>query len=232
MKNLLKKILLVLSSVFVVLSSSLALPATARAQTWYNQSFPEWYLKVYDENSSPPNEIFGERYTAAQVDWIFSSLISKIINIAVLGHTEVVVCIFNGPPTCIADAIQSGIKDITDFFGLSSNNTPGTFLAFIGSNPVSGVVYTKNLLNKFHIVSPVYAQGIGFNAANSIMELWKVTRNISYMLLVLIVIVMAFMIMFRVKISPQVIISVQSALPKLIIAVILITFSYAIAGFQ
>jgi len=232
MKNLLKKILLVLSSVFIVLSSSLALPAAAHAQsTWYNQPFPEWYLKVYDENSSPPNEIFGERYTAAQVDWIFSSLISKIINIAVLGHTEVVVCIFNGPPTCIADAIQSGIKDITDFFGLSSNNTPGTFLAFIGSNPVSGVVYTKNLLNKFHIVSPVYAQGIGFNAANSIMELWKVTRNISYMLLVLVVIVMAFMIMFRVKISPQVIISVQSALPKLIIAVILITFSYAIAGF-
>jgi len=36
--------------------------------------------------------------------------------------------------------------------------------------------------------------------------------------------------MFRVKISPQTIITVQSALPKIIIALILISFSYAIAG--
>jgi hypothetical protein len=38
--------------------------------------------------------------------------------------------------------------------------------------------------------------------------------------------------MFRVKLSPQVVISVQSALPKLIIALILVTFSFAIAGFM
>jgi hypothetical protein len=42
---------------------------------------------------------------------------------------------------------------------------------------------------------------------------------------------MAFMIMFRVKISPQAVITVQSALPKMIIALLAITFSYAIAGF-
>src|SRR5258708_14361646 len=39
------------------------------------------------------------------------------------------------------------------------------------------------------------------------------------------------MIMFRVKISPQVVVSVQSALPKIAIALVLVTFSYAIAGF-
>lgn len=38
------------------------------------------------------------------------------------------------------------------------------------------------------------------------------------------------MIMFRVKISPQTIITVQSALPKIALALILITFSYPIAG--
>jgi len=42
---------------------------------------------------------------------------------------------------------------------------------------------------------------------------------------------MAFMIMFRVRISPQTVITVQSALPKIIFTLILITFSYAIAGF-
>ena len=39
------------------------------------------------------------------------------------------------------------------------------------------------------------------------------------------------MIMFRVKVSPQVVITVQSTLPKLVLTIILVTFSYAIAGF-
>jgi hypothetical protein len=237
MKKLLKKISLFFLSFLVLISSYLTILApSAHAQsTWYNQNPLEWYLKVYDPSISPTNEIFGERYTAAQVQWIQWSLISQVINIPLLGHTEVLVCILNGPLTCATDTFKSlfdgASKDITDFFSLSSNNTAGSFLAVVGSSPVSGIAYTKNLLNKLRIVSPVYAQGAGYNAARSVMELWKVTRNISYMFLVLIVIIMAFMIMFRVKLSPQVIISVQSALPKLIIAVILITFSYAIAGF-
>lgn len=49
--------------------------------------------------------------------------------------------------------------------------------------------------------------------------------------MVVVIIAMAFMIMFRVKISPQLVISVQSALPRVVSALVLITFSYAIAGF-
>jgi hypothetical protein len=40
------------------------------------------------------------------------------------------------------------------------------------------------------------------------------------------------MIMFRMKTSPQTAISVQSAIPKVFISIILIAFSYAIAGFM
>jgi hypothetical protein len=53
----------------------------------------------------------------------------------------------------------------------------------------------------------------------------------AYALSVLVVIVFSFMIMFRVKLSPQLVISVQSALPKIVGALVLATFSYAIAGF-
>jgi hypothetical protein len=37
--------------------------------------------------------------------------------------------------------------------------------------------------------------------------------------------------MFRIKISPQAVVTIETALPKLIIALLLITFSYAIIGF-
>jgi hypothetical protein len=61
--------------------------------------------------------------------------------------------------------------------------------------------------------------------------MWTASRDIAFGLFVIVAIVFAFMIMFRVKLSPQTVISVQSALPKIIIALILVTFSYAIAGF-
>jgi hypothetical protein len=53
----------------------------------------------------------------------------------------------------------------------------------------------------------------------------------TYFFLILAIVAMAFMVMFRVRISPQTVITVQSALPKIIVALLLITFSYAIAGF-
>jgi hypothetical protein len=61
--------------------------------------------------------------------------------------------------------------------------------------------------------------------------MWRASRDISYGLFVLVALILAFMIMFRVKIAPQIVISAQTALPKIFIAVVLVTFSYAIAGF-
>src|SRR5260221_3702195 len=45
--------------------------------TWYDQNFHDWSNKVFDPNNS--NEIFGERYTYAQVNWIINSLIAIVI---------------------------------------------------------------------------------------------------------------------------------------------------------
>ena len=68
--NKFKKLVLILMSSLLVLSSSFLVPAIAMAEdapsTWYNQGFTDWYAKVYGDES-PPSEIFGERYTAARV---------------------------------------------------------------------------------------------------------------------------------------------------------------------
>ena len=39
------------------------------------------------------------------------------------------------------------------------------------------------------------------------------------------------MIMFRMKINPQTVINIENALPRIVVAMLLITFSFAIAGF-
>lgn len=77
-----------------------------------------------------------------------------------------------------------------------------------------------------------YAQGIGFAGFANLLPIWKIFRNVSYVLLSLVMIVIGFMIMFRKKIDPKTVISVQNALPRIIITLLLITFSYAIVGFM
>lgn len=80
---------------------------------------------------------------------------------------------------------------------------------------------------------PAYAQnGVGFTGLQPILGIWKQFRNIAYVLLALAMIVVGFMIMFRRKIDPQTVVTVQNALPRIITTLIFITFSYAIAGFM
>ena len=76
------------------------------------------------------------------------------------------------------------------------------------------------------------AQGIGFTGLSPLLGIWKAFRNISYAILAVIMVVIGFMVMFRQKIDPKTVVTVQNALPKIVLALLLITFSYAIAAFM
>jgi len=110
----------------------------------------------------------------------------------------------------------------------------GTLIAGIYANPpASGVKQLAKATEKLGITRPAYAQdqGRGFETMDTVMPIWKAFRNISYLFFVLILVFMGFAIMFRIKTSPQTVITIQSALPRIVLALILITFSYAIVGF-
>jgi len=246
MKKLLKKISLFFLSFLVLISSYLTILApSANAQsTWYSQNPFEWYIKVFDEETSPPNEIFGERYTAAQVQWIIWSLFSipiRLVEASPVVSERSIMCLFKRLGTntvdisdCIGGLLDTSTKILNFIFPKvqASNNKSVVALVFNDTkrNP-SGINYTKDLIKRFSPVSEVKAQTYGFSGLGWLQKYWKGFRDISYTLLVLVVIIFAFMIMFRVKLNPQTVISVQSALPKIIVALLLITFSYAIAGF-
>jgi len=98
--------------------------------------------------------------------------------------------------------------------------------------PASGIYWAYSGLQNAGFVPKTHAaEGIGFAAIKPFMNIWKVFRDISYMLLVLVLIAIGFMIMFRAKINPQTVISVENSLPKIVVALLLITFSFPIAGF-
>lgn len=242
---LIKKVFIFLNLILLIF---LFLPQKAYSQEWYAPGFREFYLKASDPSN--PEEIFGERYTLAQVNWIFWSIPSFILNMT-LGP-ELGTCVVKSAPSSIADFLNpvdnfleflnNGCPEemISRLMGIlivdASKNSPNdsVFSFFQTPREPSLVFYLSEKFKMFSPIREIYAQdrsaGFGYFALGSIINMWKVTRNIAYSLLAIVIIIMAIMIMLRTKISPQVVISVENSIPKIFLALILITFSYPIAG--
>lgn len=116
--------------------------------------------------------------------------------------------------------------------------------------PISSTHYAKDVLDDFGITKKSYAEnltiaegasqvdrnpgigtGIGFKGLLPILDLWKTFRNFVYLFFVFIFVIIGLGIMFRIKIDPRTVMTLQNQIPKIIIALVLVTFSYAIAGF-
>lgn len=243
--SLLRKIVLSLLSFLILFTSQISYFAPqALAQeeyTWYNQTFTDWYSKVYDQDVSAPTEIFGERYTAAQVQWIIWALISQPLNWLGKDNQQFISCVIDWAGDTGVDLKKCWDPFKTAFEKVYTLLVPWTTekegynnlnnYQVVASNFV-GTKYIANRLSKFSIIPQANAQqeGFGYGALGIIQPLWSVSRNIAYAFLVFFMIIFAFMIMFRIKINPQTVITVQSAIPKIIVAAVLATFSFAIAG--
>lgn len=192
--------------------------------TWYNQGPLDFYQKVFDKSN--PSEIFGERYTYAQVSWITYSLVAVILG-GDIGDT-------------VKNFQQNGSQAPTSY--LQENQKVGGVFGgmmnaisqFYISPPASGTYWLAQEVNKFKIVKTAYAaptNGFGFSSLQVFLPLWTASRNFAYTIMILITLMLAFAIMFRVKLNPQTAITVQNAIPKIAVTLVLITFSYAIVGF-
>lgn len=133
----------------------------------------------------------------------------------------------------------------------------GGLIAFTYNIPASSVYYVRYLADNFGITqnaSAVFVDpdicvdnpslcnensssnwglgtGNGFNGLTPLLGVWTAMRNLVYLLFVLVFIVLGLGIMFRIQIDPRAVLSIQNQLPKVVIALVLVTFSYAIAGF-
>ena len=102
----------------------------------------------------------------------------------------------------------------------------------VDAYPVNLAVYMNDLKRDSIIVpKEAYAatpEEVFFGA--TILGLWKQLRNLSYVFFVLMLVIFGFMVMFRYKIDPQTVITVQAALPRIVINLLLITFSFPIGA--
>ncbi len=145
----------------------------------------------------------------------------------------------------VSSAIANGIilhrtiigTDFTQAMA-SPSWTPGGLIGFTNTTvaslfnpPISGVQYIADSVNTI-LGKPTYAASTGgtFNKLTGILPIWKICRNAVYILFSIVFVVIGLLIMLRIKISPQATISIQNSIPKIIITLILVTFSYAVVG--
>lgn len=110
------------------------------------------------------------------------------------------------------------------------------FLFPIENPPASGLYSTYVAIDNAGIIPSALAQsnqsrGLGFAMIDPISGIWKQFRNISFLLIALYMLAIGFMIMFRMKINAQTVITIENSIPRIILTLILIAFSFAIAGF-
>ncbi len=101
------------------------------------------------------------------------------------------------------------------------------------NNPVSLVQYGKYYAQTHGIIKGAFAQnvtGSGYVALSPVIPLWELFRNIAYLIILVMIVVIGFIIIFGGKYG-QSEITIISSLPKVILALVLITFSYPLAGF-
>ncbi len=102
----------------------------------------------------------------------------------------------------------------------------------LSTPPASGIYYAQRVWHRIN--GTAYASnGVGFGSnLINLLKIWQAFRDFSYALFALVFLGAGLMIMMRMKISQQAVMSIENALPKLVGALVLITFSYAIAGFM
>lgn len=132
----------------------------------------------------------------------------------------------------IGEACSENPKD-------GDKNYDSSILGFLGNSialpytnpPSSGIAWLNDGLQNVGFVPHTYAAGIGFYSISAFSTVWKVFRNITFFVMAIAIVAIGFMIMFRVKIDSQTVINIENSLPRIVITLLLITFSFAIAGF-
>ncbi len=121
----------------------------------------------------------------------------------------------------------------------SVSNEPKGLAGFLSNQigvlytpPASSTHYVNYLADSFGITKTAHAAGTTLDSGGlaPLLPLWKISRDIAYSLLVLVFVLIGVAVMLRVKIDPRTVMSVQNQIPKVIVSILLITFSYAIAG--
>lgn len=209
------KLLGILFAFVLVLTFSKA--TFAQVSPTQNQQAPQYLTP--NTNPDVPQNL--HTWTQSLMIEVVSSMVCQLVGVDPTSQSKE--CLGIDPSTGKLGFVQNGGGVI----GLFGNMISSTFTV-----PVRVGDYIAYTESNFGIAKQANAQvtGIGYNGLIPIQKLWQIFRDIAYLFFVVIFLVVGIAIMLRVKIDPRTVMTIQNQIPKLIIGIVLVTFSYAISG--
>lgn len=170
----------------------------------------------------------------------------QFINLQVINFMHSISCLVVGfspiNQPCvgyISENVQGTVNTIPVLSSVNSSDgvlgitTKGLSLLYT-SPPIRSIDYLGSVWDRLDLfnIKEAHAQvgGSGNAVLYPVLTLWQVSRNIAYIVMIIIFVVIGVMVMMRNRINPQTVVTVQAALPGLVIGLILITFSYFLAS--
>lgn len=185
------------------------------------------FAQVLPANTNPDVPKTLHTHTQTVMIEVMASMICQLTGKNVINRNQ----------TCL------GIDQQTGKIGFAPQTNPGKIGGAIGiaadaiamtyTPPLHTSDYVSYLTQNFGIAKKAYAAntGTGFDGLLPIINLWVAFRNLVYLLFVAVFAVVGFGIMLRINIDPRTVMTIANQLPKIIVAILLVTFSFAISGF-
>jgi hypothetical protein len=213
-------VIFLLASTFYFLSS--ATPTYAVAQTIPAQS--NTTTPVASTNPNVPNNLHN--WTQNVMIEVMSSLTCQLTGIDPINPKQ---------PCLGADQKNGKIGFLPSVKAGGAIGVMDAMITSLYTPPLHTADYFKDLASNFGISKKAYAAqtttGTGFDSLKPLMNIWSTFRNIVYLILVIVFVVIGLAIMLRVKIDPRTVMTIQNQIPKIIVGILAVTFSFAIAGF-
>ncbi len=156
------------------------------------------------------------------------------------------ICQLSGSDPIRKDHKCLGVNPETGKIGFVENGggaigAMGLFISYTFTPPVSSGDYVKYMAGNFGVAKKIYAQspcardannaqGFGYCGISPLLDIWVAMRNIAYLLFVIIFVIIGLAIMLRVHIDPRTVMTIENQIPKIIVGILLVTFSFAISG--
>lgn len=204
-------------------------PSLAQAQNGYTQTSNNPYQNL---NTNPDVPLTQRTAVDSLFINIMASMICQLsgIDVMAIKTNQQAQISSTIPRKCLGLDKTSGKIGYVEN-GEGAIGIMGSSIAMLYQPPAHMSDYTNYLAQGFGLVPKTYAQATGFQSLQPLIGVWSVFRNVTYIFFVLAFVIIGILIMLRVKIDPRTVMSIQNSIPRLVMGILMITFSYAIAGF-
>jgi hypothetical protein len=184
----------------------------------------------WEEEQEFTNEMQGVESGSEDITTLQAN--STLATLQMVGTKMCVKCFKNGDKVAsnenLSGEVKAGLLDILDdnIIAMTTNPMSVDVVSHLAQEWVPG--YDSSSTDIYAIGG--HESGYEELKMAGVDVLWSRVRNIAYVMFVIVMIVIGFMIMFRSKIGGQTMVTIGNAIPNVIIALVLVTFSFAIAG--